>query len=330
MDRFAASFLSLASLASLGCSSVVSTSPSDAFPVGTYTRCAEGARAVSPGWSESGAGFLSDDAVLTVERSGSTLTATYVDENGKTSTFDFARTTSTSATLTSTGETVSGFSGSCTEGPGDSWLYPALMSTTAGALTYDEGTVFVALEGTILPGGMGSCGGGPAPGSFWLVCDDLQGGAPSPEPAPAPPPATQLSPGPYPCASLIAMYDAVGATTDDAVSGGEGTLALTQTGAEVTVAYSGDPSVAGTLHLTSTTSTTAIAAADQTLTAPCTVPFSTVTGAGPSPTPVTLPISAGSLALVGSTLFVSFAGTMDASSSCPGALMAASLICSKP
>jgi len=123
--------------------------------------------------------------------------------------------------------------------------------------------------------------------------------------------------------------DAVGATTDNALSDGWGTLTLTQDGADVTAVYSGDSAVTGTLFLTATTATTAIAEANQTMTAPCTVPISTVTGGGPSPTPMTLPLTAGSLALVGSTLFVSFTGTMDAGSACPGALLAAGLICSK-
>ena len=126
------------------------------------------------------------------------------------------------------------------------------------------------------------------------------------------------------------MYDAVGAMSDNASSGGNGTLTLTQTGAEVTAVYSGDPSVAGTLRLVATTATTAGAEANQSLTAPCTVPISIGPEGGPSPTPVTLPIGAGSLAVAGSTLFLSFTGTMDASSSCPGALFAASLICRAP
>jgi hypothetical protein len=317
------------SLASLGCSGSVSTTPSDAFPAGTYTRCADGSHSSGPFVGT--AGFEASGVELTVQDHGSTVTATYLDQNGKTSTFDFDETTSTSATLTSAEGTVPGLEGEYTHGPGDSWLYPALMEATAGALMYDEGTAFVALNGTILPGGLGSCGGGPAPGSIWLVCDDREGGSPSPEPTvtPAPPSAAPFPAGAYACSSLVGMYDAVGATTDNALSDGWGTLTLTQDGADVTAVYSGDSAVTGTLFLTATTATTAIAEANQTMTAPCTVPISTVTGGGPSPTPMTLPLTAGSLALVGSTLFVSFTGTMDAGSACPGALLAAGLICSK-
>ncbi len=109
----AASSLSLASLASLGCSS--SDPPSDAFPVGPYyTRCAGGTHV--PGSAPpflNSIGFLSGPASFTLEQSGSVLPARYYDENGKESLFDFAVTTSTSATLASKGETVPGFTGFC-------------------------------------------------------------------------------------------------------------------------------------------------------------------------------------------------------------------------
>jgi hypothetical protein len=66
---------------------------------------------------------------------------------------------------------------------------------------------------------------------------------------------------------------------------------------------------------------TANAEAGQILMAPCMVP----TGTHP---PEPLPIAAGALAIIDSTLFLSFAGTMAASSSCPGAQVAGSVICS--
>jgi len=70
----------------------------------------------------------------------------------------------------------------------------------------------------------------------------------------------------------------------------------------------------------------ASAAASQTLAVPCAVPIGAASGL---PSPAALPVAAGSLTVVGSTLFLSFAGTMDASSSCSGAQVAGTLICAK-
>ena len=49
----------------------------------------------------------------------------------------------------------------------------------------------------------------------------------------------------------------------------------------------------------------------------------------PSQTPEPLPIATGALTLTDSTLFLSFAGTTAAGSSCPGAKVAGALICAK-
>ena len=87
--------------------------------------------------------------------------------------------------------------------------------------------------------------------------------------------------------------------------------------------YAGDSSLAGTLSLGVTTAATASADAGQTMMAPCMVPIPTGTQ-----TPGLLSIAAGALAIDESTLFLSFAGTMAASSSCPGAQVAGSVICS--
>jgi hypothetical protein len=105
--------------------------------------------------------------------------------------------------------------------------------------------------------------------------------------------------------------------------GAAATLTLTQDGTKVSAQYAGDPSLAGTLTLALTTSTTASADAGQALMAPCMLPVSTATQ-----TPAQLPVAAGALAISESTLFLSFAGTMADSSSCPGVQVAGSVICS--
>src|SRR5439155_12782806 len=98
-----------------------------------------------------------------------------------------------------------------------------------------------------------------------------------------------------------------------------GTLTLTVDGARVAAAYGGDPAIAGTLHLGGTSATTANAEPAQTLAAPC-------PGAQ---TPNTLPVGAASLSVSDSTLFVFFAGTLAAASSCAGAQLAGSILCDK-
>ena len=310
------------------CGNGDAASGNDTFWLGTYTGCAVGA---DDGSLNSG-GF-EPGVSLTLAQSGQTLTATYVDDNGAVSSFDFTSTTSTTATLASSGKTVSGFVISCTDGPGDSWLVPAVMRVTAGALTYDDGTVFVNLVGNVQDQqtDAGECGSTALPSKFWALCEDRHGGAPATEPPDAAaPPASNLPVGQYTCGSDVETYDVVGGEKEYVTGGGTGgTLTLTQTGTEVTAEYDGDSSIAGTIHFTATTATTAIAEENQTLMAPCTVPIAPGTGGGPSPTPQVLPIGAGSLSVVGSTLFLSFAGTMGASSSCSGASMGGSLICSK-
>ena len=298
-------------------------SGTQAFPVGTYTTCAQG---VHDNVINS-AGFQSG-AVLTLAQSGDTLTATYVDQNGATSSFEFAQATSTTAALAPTGQTASGFSTMCVQGPGDEGFYPAVMGAAAGALTYDQGMVFVTLDGGV-QGDAGACGTQATPASFWLLCEDRQGGAASPAPAGAATTASapQLPVGQYACSTQVETYDSVHGINNYVAAGGNGTLTLTQTGADVTAQYTGDSTLAGTLLLTAGTPTTASAQANQTLTAACDVPMGS--GGAPSQTPGPLPIAAGSLAVVGSTLILSFAGTADARSSCSGAQMAGSLICSK-
>ncbi|WP_437587875.1 hypothetical protein [Sorangium sp. So ce1000] len=293
------------------------------FPIGTYMNCAQGMHNPDGNIFPNIAGFESG-AVLTLAQSGRTVMATYVDQNGVTEAFSFSATTSTSATLAQPGQVIPGFVGLCVMGPGSERRYPARMTVTAGALTYDAGTVFVTVTGG-LEADAGSCGTESLPAaSFWILCKDRQGGALAVDAVEAP--VVQLPVGQYACGSQVATYDHVNGMNRYVTGGGSGTLTLAEDGGKVTAQYSGDSSLAGTLRLVPTTSTTARAEAGQSLMTPCMVP---VGMGGPSQTPEALPIAAGSLALNDSTLFIAFAGTMAASSSCPGAQVAGSVLCSK-
>lgn len=202
--------------------------------------------------------------------------------------------------------------------------YPAEMSVTAGALTHDADVVFLTLTGD-LRSDAGACGARSQMASFWIVCEDQQGEAvrtASERPASV----ASLPAGPYSCSSQVETFYQVNGLNQHVTGGATGTLTLMENGAKVTTRYNSDTSLAGTLHFTATTSTTASAEAGQSLMAPCMI--SKETGR-PSRTPEPVSIAAGSLSMIDSTLFLSFAGAMSQSSSCPGAQVAGSLICPK-
>jgi hypothetical protein len=296
------------------------------FPTGTYTRCAQGAHNPSGNEFLNSAGFQ-DGARLTLAQSGTTVTTTYVDQNGLTQSLSFSAMTDTgAATITQLGQVIPGFKSLCVLGPGKETGYPASMSVTAGALTYDAGVVFLTLTGD-LQSDAGACGARSQPrASFWVACEDRLGGGAVLTAGARPAPVAQLTAGRYSCSTQVETFYHVNERNQYVAGGATGTMTLMQDGAKVTARYSGDTSLAGTLHFTATTSTTASAEAGQSLMAPCMI--SKKTGR-PSRTPEPVPIAAGSLTMIDSTLFLSFAGTMAESSSCPGAQVAGSLICSK-
>ncbi len=294
------------------------------FPTGTYTRCAQGNH------SPSGNEFLNvegfeDGARLTLVQSGTTVTTTYVDQNGLTQSLSFSATAGTVATITQMGQVIPGFKFMCVLGVGKWMFYPANMSVTAGALTYDADVVFLTLTGD-LRSDAGACGGSRSEprASFWVACEHRQGGAVVTASA-RPAPVTRLSAGRYSCSTQVETFNHVNGLDWSSAGGATGTLTLMEDGAKVTARYSGDTSLAGALHFNATTSTTASVEPGQSLMAPC---ISKETGQ-PSQTPEPLPIAAGSLTMIDSTLFLSLAGTMAERSSCPGDQVVGSLICSK-
>jgi hypothetical protein len=304
------------------------TSNTTSFPVGTFTSCAEGNE--GPDGS-----FVNEDGVisgatLTVAQEGSTLTVTYVDLSGANDAFTFEPTSDTSAVLASGGATATGFTGNCVQGPGDIGIFPATVTAAAGALTYEASTMFLALVGTIAGGDGTPCGATSAPERVWVICGAGDSGPLSNTGAPSPVP--QFPAGTYTCTSAIATNYQTGGSNEYVAGGGTGgTLTVTQSGAQVTAAYTGDTAVSGTLDFAVTTSASANADPGQTLLAPCLVPLDPPPLPGP---PETLAVAAGSLAMVDdTTLFLSLSGSMTAtqamSSSCPGALKMGSILCTK-
>jgi len=291
------------------------------FPIGTYTTCAQGVRNPTGNLFLNIAGFQTG-AVLKLAQTGTTLQSTYVDQNGATRSVSFSTTTDASATLTPAGQVIPGFNSLCVKGLRDQTPYPASMTTRAGALVYDAGMVFMTMTGG-LESDAGPCGMFSEPdATFWVICEERDGGAP-PSNGGGSPPVTPLPAGQYSCNSQVETRALIDGINEFVTSGGSGTLTLAQDGAKVSAQYLGDASLAGTLSLGVTTSATASADAGQTMMAPCMVPAPTGTQ-----TPETLSIAAGALAISESKLFLSFAGTMAADSSCPGAQVAGSVICS--
>ena len=103
------------------------------FPTGTYTSCAQGAHNPSGNKFLSVAGFQ-DGARLTLAQNGTTVTSTYVDQNGLTQSLIFSTTMDTLATIAKKGQVITGFTGICVLGRGIGANYPASMTVTAGAL----------------------------------------------------------------------------------------------------------------------------------------------------------------------------------------------------
>jgi hypothetical protein len=290
------------------------------FPVGTYTSCAQGTNNPSGNLFPRTAGFQ-DGARLVVTESGATVTSTYVDQNGVTQTLQFASAADGLAVIGQTGQVIPGFKSLCVLGVGSGAGYPASLTVSAGVLAFEAGKVFLTLTGE-LRSEAGACGVlRQTEASFWVSCGNRLGGAPVVAAGPAV--AAKLPAGRHACRTQIETLDRIGGRNEHVTGGGTGTLLLTEDGARVTAEYSGDASLAGTLHLQARSATSAGAGPGQTMMAPCMAP-----GRRVQPSEL-LPVAAGSLSEIGSTLFLSFAGVMEEGSSCAGAQVAGAVICEK-
>jgi len=307
------------------------TTPSDAhrasvdaaiaFPTGRYTNCASGVFDPMHGSAILNGSGSHSGAALTVMQDGTTLTATFVDENHVTTTLDFALTGAASAILAPDGQVAPNFATLCVTGPRIESFVPANLHAMVGALAYDSNTVFVSATGTIVDTDAGPCGVQSAPGDFWIACQAADAGAPAPPPVDAGAPAIPL--GEYACTSQVDSYELVGGINQYVADGAEGTLTLTQSGADVTAGYVDDRTINGSLHFVATSATTARAATGQSMDAVCDVPLSpgtsTVRGA--------MSVTAGTMMLDGATLVVSLFGSMT--SGCTGAEKVLTLFCAQ-
>ena len=152
-------------------------------------------------------------------------------------------------------------------GVGSGAGYPASLTVSAGALAFEAGKVFLTLTGE-LRSQAGACGVlRQTEASFWVSCGNRLGGAPVVSAGPAV--AAKLPPGRHACRTQIETLDRIGGRNEHVTGGGTGTLLLTEDGAGVTAEYSGDASLAGTLHLQARSATSAGTGPGQTMMVPC-------------------------------------------------------------
>jgi len=292
--------------------------PVEEFPVGSYARCARGLHTPSGNLFPNAAGFEAG-AVLTLTRTGTALHSTYVDQNGVTQSLELSLTSGASATLADPGQVLPGFLSICVQDLENNRAYPADLTAGAGMMTAGAGAIFLAVTGG-LRSQAGACGTQTdLDARFWLVCDQRRDGEP-PAVDPVAAVDSALATGAHACVSQVETYASIDGLHYYVSGGGTGTLTVTADGGSVTATYRDDDAVAGSLQLSATTPITAAAGGQQSLQVPC-----MAGGGGPTPEP--LAVESASLARVDSTLFLSVAGTMAAGSACPGAQVAATLIC---
>ncbi len=289
---------------------------SSAFPSGTFTDCVSGREEQAP---DATTGLVPGGA-LELAGSGTTVTASYTDPKGNTTSLEFGLVASTAATLAHAGQVHGDFTAPCNS-QGTVSHYPATLDATSGALTYDAGVVFLTAA-TSLDADAGACGQRSIPGGFWLAC--RQGPAGQPVDSSLPASAPTLPSGTYSCITdgYLSYVHPGGSSTG--ADGQVGALTLSQKGAEVTAQYD-DPTLSGFVQLRVTSATTANVETGQHLTTDCPPVINTP----PPSTPNLLPIAAGSLSVDGPVLFLSYAGTMDATSSCEGTKKTGSVVCFK-
>lgn len=308
----------------VGCNGgeVVGSDAGDAsgFPLGAYDNCFLGTFLDTPG----GGGVATNGGTVTLAQAGSVLTATYHASNGGVlgASLEFTQTSGTSATLLP-GQEVDGIELSCA--PKD--FAPSVTQLASGALTYNAGTLFLSVVGTAGPVGSEDAGADDAAAYCWnpggqaalaITCGKggANGGGGAAGPGEAMPGSDFV--GTYPCQSLAMTSGMV-----QSVGGGSGTLTITETGGELTAAYTGDSFVHASLAFVPTTSNAA---------APAT-PNETMQVLCISPDPsggeslISLPVTSSTLTIDGRAVVLSLIDSMP--SSCYGTMAetAVSLFC---
>lgn len=285
------------------------------FPVGEYTGCARGI--FSPSGGEMG---VDRSAALSVTLRGTTLHARYVDQNAAVREYDFAQTTGSAATLVPNGVAQDGAPHACVLGVGSVARYPTALIAEEGALVVDRDGAFLVAQGTATDVSAGRCGVRSDQQSVWIACARRDRATPAATTGAS---AAAFPTGTFACQTQMATYVLAGGTNQYAADGAAGSLTVTQRGATLSLSYAGDRSVTSAADFSLTSNTSARVTSASGFSAVCDVPISTPAATRVAP----LDVSAGAALLVGSTLFVSVAGTMR--EPCAGADKFVTLRCTR-
>jgi hypothetical protein len=286
-----------------------------AFPVGEYTGCAFGIYSTSGGLMG-----VDHGAVLSLTQRGATLHARYVDQNDARSEFDFAPTTGATATLVPGGAAVAGAPHACVRGVGSVLREPTALLADEGALVVDQNAVFLVAQGTAADVTAGPCGVLSDRQSVWIACARRDRVTPA---ASAGASTAAFPTGTFACQTQMATYTLAGSTNEYAADGAMGSLTVTQRGGALSLSYTGDRSASAAADFALTSSTTARVRGASGFNLVCDVPISTPAATSVAP----MDAAAGALLLVGTTLFVSVAGTMRGP--CEGAEKFVTLRCTR-
>jgi hypothetical protein len=287
-----------------------------AFPLGTYTRCAQGERGSEPNVFVGSVG-VSPDGTLEVTGSGPDLHAYYTDLNGTLTELEFTALTSRTATGVA-GQSLGGFTGRCVQGIGvdDQIPFTATMQVQHATMTWAGGAIFVAVRGSVTGDG-GPCGTLSETATRWITC---RAGPPVVPPLAAAPAPSKI-PSSYVCSTQVATFYETGGGAQILSSGGEGNDV--DVGGALDAKASG-PWLAGAFTLAPETAT--VATTTGTAETPCQVPVQTH---GSDATLEPLDVRGLVVDGDGSEALVLFSGVMGAGASCAGAEKAGALFCAK-
>ena len=265
---------------------------------------------------------------MTLGRSGSVLTANYGGPSGKgaipAGSLRFSPTSSISATLLPSQDSTN-IEVPCA--PLD--FTPTVAQLASGSLTYNAGTVFLAVEGIAEPVDAGSgCSNSDGQVSVFVTCSDDSAGLPGAE---ADAGSSQGGSGSgfvgvYSCLDSEQSYRAAPNGLEGG-GGGTGTLTITEAGGVLTAAYADDMFVDGALQFTVRTEGAAVpTTANETMQVVCVGSADPpLDGGGLS----TMLVTASSLTIDGSWVALSFVGSMTPSSGCAGVTTSVSVLCAK-
>ena len=286
------------------------------FPMGAYDNCAYATFLDTPG----GGGVDGPGGSIVVRQTGSTIDLTYGGDAGAlAASLAFTATSGTSATLVA-GQELDGIQVVCA--PLES--APAATQLAFGSLTYNAGTLFLSVAGTVDPlgddaGSDNGCTNPGGPAAFFVTCSEPTAAGAS-DAGSTPTADGSGFVGVYQCSSATQQFGG----NVISITGGDGTLTVTQTGPVLTAAYA-DSNVVGSLGFVAVTDGAAVpSTTNETMQIQCDSVNPAFPGSGPPLTSAatSVPVTSSTLALDGDHVVLGFAG-----SGCAGESFSVSVLC---